>query len=329
MWKHSVLLNHENLFEQALAARGLPTLTRPAPTTLQVNLGKRCNQTCRHCHVDAGPARTEAMSRSTLEQVLQVLERSPSIQTLDITGGAPELHPHFRLLVHRTRALGRHVMDRCNLTVLAENGQEDTAAFLAEHQVEVVASLPCYGPDNVNQQRGTGVFAASIRGLQNLNALGYGCTDSGLLLNLVYNPLGAALPPDQVGLESAYKERLREDFGIHFNHLYTITNMPIARFKADLSRSGRLETYMSLLSDNFNSDSVQHLMCRDLVSVSFNGGLYDCDFNQMLEMPIGAVGKTIWDVESFEEVSDAIIATGNHCLGCTAGSGSSCGGALQ
>jgi radical SAM/Cys-rich protein len=264
-----------------------------------------------------------------MDQVLQVLEHSPAIHTLDITGGAPELHPHFRVFITKARALDRHVIDRCNLTVLGEAGQEDTAAFLAEHQVEVVASLPCYGPDNVNQQRGSGVFAASIRALQTLNALGYGSTDTGRILNLVYNPLGASLPPEQAGLEAAYRERLQEDFGIHFNRLYTITNMPIARFKADLSRSGELTAYMSLLSDKFNPGSVQHVMCRDLVSVSYDGGLYDCDFNQMLEIPIGAPKQSIWNVESFDELSNAIIATGDHCLGCTAGAGSSCGGALQ
>ena len=324
-----MLLRDMNLFEQAITDNGLTALSRPTPTTLQVNLGKHCNQTCRHCHVDAGPARTEAMSLPTMNRVLQVLEHSPAIHTLDITGGAPELHPHFRFLVTRARALGRHVMDRCNLTVLGETGQEDTTAFLAEHQVEVVASLPCYGPDNVNQQRGSGVFAASIQALQTLNALGYGSPGTGRTLNLVYNPLGASLPPEQAGLEAAYRERLHEDFGIRFNHLYTITNMPIARFKADLSRSGGLTKYMSLLRDKFNPASVQHVMCRDLVSVSYGGGLYDCDFNQMLEIPIGAPKQSIWDVESFDELSKTVIGTGDHCLGCTAGAGSSCGGALQ
>jgi len=220
-------------------------------------------------------------------------------------------------------------MDRCNLTVLNETGQEDTGTFLAAHQVEIVASLPCYGPDNVNQQRGSGVFAASIQGLQSLNSLGYGRTDSGLVLNLVYNPLGASLPPDQVTLEAAYRERLKVDFGIHFNHLYTITNMPISRFRSDLSRQGKLEEYMGLLEDQFNPISVPHLMCRDLVSVSFDGDLYDCDFNQMLGIGIGAAKQNVWDVDSFDELSDAFIATGDHCLGCTAGAGSSCGGALQ
>ena len=325
-----VMLTKQNLFEQLLADNGLNALSRPTkPTTLQVNLGKRCNQACRHCHVDAGPTRTEAMSLRTMDRVLWLLERSPRIHTLDITGGAPELHPHFRHLVAEARGLGRHVMDRCNLTVLGETGQEDTADFLAAHQVEVVASLPCYGPDNVNQQRGTDVFAASIRSLQTLNALGYGQSDRGLKLNLVYNPLGDSLPPDQAGLEHAYTERLQEDFGIQFNHLFTITNMPIARFKEDLSRSGKLPGYMGLLKDKFNPASVQRVMCRDLVSVSYDGGLYDCDFNQMLDLPIGAAQQSIWDVESFNHLSNAKIATGDHCLGCTAGTGSSCGGALQ
>jgi radical SAM/Cys-rich protein len=326
---NKVLLTDVNLFEQALADNGINALSRPTPTTLQVNLGKRCNQACRHCHVDAGPTRTEAMSLRTMDRVLYVLERSPAIHTLDITGGAPELHPHFRHIVTEARALGRHVMDRCNLTVLSETGQEDTANFLATNQVEVVASLPCYSPDNVNKQRGTGVFAASIRGLQSLNALGYGNTDRGPKLNLVYNPLGASLPPEQAGLEEAYTERLQKDFGIQFNNLYTITNMPIARFKADLSRSGKLPVYMDLLREKFNPASVQHVMCRDLVSVSYDGGLYDCDFNQMLELPIGSAQQSIWDVESLDELSDANIVTADHCLGCTAGAGSSCGGALQ
>ncbi len=324
-----MLLNSVNLFEQALSANGITALSRPSPTTVQVNLGKRCNQACRHCHVDAGPTRTEAMSLRTMDQVLQVLERSPKIHTVDITGGAPELHPHFRHLVTKARALDRHVMDRCNLTVLSEAGQEDTAAFLAAHQVEVVASLPCYGPDNVNQQRGAGVFGASIQGLQTLNALGYGRTDTGPKLHLVYNPLGASLPPEQAGLEGEYKERLNADFGVQFNELYTITNMPIARFKDDLNRSEKLTDYMKLLSDKFNPASVQNVMCLDLVSVSYDGGLYDCDFNQMLELPIGAPKQSIWDLESFDELTDATIATGDHCLGCTAGAGSSCGGALQ
>jgi len=315
-------------FDQVLKDHGLPVLRRVPARTLQVNLGKRCNQACRHCHVDAGPTRTEMMDRRTAERVIWLLEQNPSLRTLDITGGAPELNPQFRYLVTEARRLGRHVMDRCNLTVFFEEGQEGTAGFLAENGVEVVASLPCYSTANVDKQRGSGVFDKSMRALQMLNGLGYGDGASGLVLNLVYNPLGASLPPGQAGLEADYKARLFADFGIRFDHLYTITNMPIARFARDLARQGRELAYLSLLVESFNPSAVAGVMCRDQISVGWDGRLFDCDFNQMLEMPMGDRPRTVWDLETVAVLDEEVIATGSHCLGCTAGAGSSCGGAL-
>jgi len=315
-----------NAFQRALTQHRIQPLRRTGVETLQVNLGKRCNQACRHCHVDASPTRTEAASDSVIARIIWLLERSASIHTVDITGGAPELHPGFRRLVQSARALNLHVMDRCNLTILSEPGQEDTASFLAEHEVEVVASLPCYGPENVDRQRGSGVFDASIAGLQQLNALGYGRADSPLKLNLVYNPLGATLPPDQAGLEADYKARLFDDYGVRFNALYTITNMPIARFRADLERQGHLKNYLDRLEHAFNPAAVAGVMCRSMLSVGHDGRLFDCDFNQMLDMDIG---PNIWTIESLVEDVPTGIQTDAHCLGCTAGAGSSCGGALQ
>ena len=312
-----------NAFQRTLSQHCIQPLRRTGVETLQVNLGKRCNQACRHCHVDASPTRTEVASDSVIARIIWLLERSASIHTVDITGGAPELHPGFRMLVQSARALNLHVMDRCNLTILSEPGQEDTASFLAEHEVEVVASLPCYGPENVDRQRGSGVFDASIAGLQQLNALGYGRADSPLKLNLVYNPLGATLPPDQAGLEADYKARLFRDYGVRFNALYTITNMPIARFRADLERQGHLKNYLDRLENAFNPAAVAGVMCRSM-SAWVDGRLFDCDFNQMLDMDIG---PDIWTIELGwvcpQDRTDA------HCLGCTAGAGSSCGGALQ
>lgn len=315
-----------NAFEATLRGHAVAPIRRDRVSTLQVNLGKRCNQACRHCHVDASPSRTEAAATDVIDRIVWLLERSPNIHTVDITGGAPELHPNFRSLVRSVRALDRHVMDRCNLTILSEPGQEHTAQFLAEHRVEVVASLPCYGPVNVDQQRGDGVFEASIVGIQQLNALGYGHPDSPLKLNLVYNPLGPTLPPSQEQLERAYKRRLWEDFGLRFNALYTITNMPIARFRRDLDRKGELTHYLDVLRSAFNPAAVDGVMCRSMLSVGYDGRLFDCDFNQMLDMDIG---RTIWTIDSLgEEVSES-VRTDTHCLGCTAGAGSSCGGALQ
>jgi radical SAM/Cys-rich protein len=316
-------------FDTVLSNHGLHPLIRSSPTTLQINVGKRCNQVCKHCHVDAGPHRSESMSSETATRIVRLLQQSPDVHTLDITGGAPELNPNFRLLVREARALNLHVMDRCNLTVLHLPGQGDTAEFLAENQVEIVASLPCYGSKNVDLQRGNGVFNQSIEALQNLNKLGYGSTDTGLQLNLVYNPIGPSLPPDQARLEADYRTRLTEDFGVHFNHLYTITNMPIQRFAGDLERKGLWHQYMSLLVENFNPSAVSTVMCRDLLSVSWKGELFDCDFNQMLDLSTPSTCATIWDIDSLQSFDNDPIATGPHCFGCTAGAGSSCGGALQ
>jgi len=298
-------------------------------TTLQVNVGKLCNMACHHCHVDAGPKRRESMPRDVAERVIELLALNPAVETLDLTGGAPELNPNFRWLVAAGRRLGRHVVDRCNLTVLSERDQEDLAEFLAANGVHVVASLPCYGEENVDKQRGSGTFAKSIRALRELNDLGYG-SDAALRLDLVYNPVGAFLPPPQSDLESRYKSELQERFELQFNRPLTITNMPIERFAAWLKNTGQLEAYMSLLVNHFNPATVAGLMCRSLVSIGWDGRVYDCDFNQMLEVPIGAPHvRTVWDLASLGSLTDAIVATGSHCFGCTAGAGSSCAGALQ
>ncbi len=313
-------------FDRTLRQSGFPPLVRAQVTTLQINVGKLCNQACQHCHVDAGPKRTESMSYETADRVLALLSCSKQPKIADITGGAPELNPWFRHLVEQCRRQGLHVIDRCNLTVLLEPGHETLAAFLAGHQVEITASLPCYTRENVDRQRGRGVFDKSIQALQLLNRIGYGISDE-LPLNLVYNPLGPSLPPPQDVLEADYKRHLLEDFGIRFNRLLTITNMPISRFAEFLTRTGKLEFYSALLADNFNPATVDHLMCRSLISVGWDGKLYDCDFNQMLEIPIPR-GLTIWEIETFDELADRQIATANHCFGCSAGCGSSCGGTL-
>ncbi len=266
------------------------------------------------------------MSPETANRVLAILHGSNTIRTVDITGGAPELNPNFRRLVEESRRHGLHVIDRCNLTILLEAGFEALAGFLAEHGVEVTASLPCYTRDNVDKQRGRGAFDKSIQALQLLNRLGYG-ENPELLLNLVYNPLGASLPPPQEALEADYKRRLDEDFGIRFNRLFTITNMPIKRFDDYLVRIGKRDIYINLLYDRFNPQTVEHLMCRSLVSVGWDGQLYDCDFNQMLEIPV-STRLTIWDIDSFDELAFKSIGTADHCFGCTAGAGSSCGGKL-
>jgi len=316
-------------FAEVLAQHGLGSLRRASTVTLQVNVGKRCNQACHHCHVDAGPKRTEIMNDATAARVIELLARNPQLGVLDVTGGAPELAGCFRELVTAARRLGRRVIDRHNLTVLFEDGQEDLALFLARQRVEVVASLPCYGAENVDAQRGAGVFEKSIAALRTLNALGYGRPESPLRLDLVYNPVGAFLPPRQDQLEAEYRERLGERFGITFHHLLTITNMPINRFATQLARTGEAERYMGLLVNHFNPATVPGLMCRELVSVGWDGRLYDCDFNQMLELPIGAPrAGTIWDVDDLAAIDGAAIATGPHCFGCTAGAGSGCGGTI-
>ncbi len=314
-------------FRQTLAERGLGVLNATEVTTLQVNIGKRCNQACHHCHVEAGPLRTENMSEETVEQLLALLKANPQLEVVDITGGAPELNPHFRRLVSGTRELQRRVIDRCNLTVLYEPGQEDTADFLASHQVEIVASLPCYTSDNVDQQRGRGVFEKSVDGLKQLNALGYG-QDPELVLNLVYNPGGAFLPPAQEGLQSKYRDELKENFGICFTNLFTMSNMPIKRFDEWLIRNGESERYRRLLQDNFNACTVDTLMCRSAISVGWDGQLYDCDFNQMLDMPL-VRPQTVAGLGGLHQLNHRRIATQDHCFGCTAGAGSSCGGALE
>ncbi len=328
-------------FDSALQSHRLRPLCRDAVTTLQVNVGKLCNQACQHCHVEAGPKRTERMQAHVAERVLELLRCSPTIASVDITGGAPELNPNFRRLVLQARRWGRHVVDRCNLTVLLEPGQEDLVDFLAANAVEIIASLPCYTAGNVDQQRGRGVFEKSIQALHELNAAGFGRPGSALLLHLVYNPLGPTLPPPQTALESDYKRHLAAEFGIEFNHLFTLTNMPISRFAAALAQSGRTEEYQLLLARSFNSATVPQLMCRSLVSVGWDGRLYDCDFNQMLGMELrAAMGQAtesagdggeplnLWNIDSFEELAHRHIATGAHCFGCTAGAGSSCGGSL-
>jgi radical SAM/Cys-rich protein len=305
-----------------------PALRRQRPDTLQVNLGYTCNQSCVHCHVNAGPNRTEQMSRETADQVLDVL-RAGGISTLDLTGGAPEMNPHFRYMVAAARALDVKVMDRCNLTILEEPGFEDMAEFLAAQQVQIVASLPCYLEDNVDRQRGKGTFDTSMRVLQKLNRLGYGA-DPSLQLHLVYNPQGAVLPPPQARLKADYDHFLGEQFGIRFNELYTITNMPIQRFGSMLLSKGQFNSYMQLLRDAHQDANLKQVMCRSLVSVDYQGYLYDCDFNQMLGMPMrhnGAGRMHLTDMLA-NDLQGQPVAVADHCWGCTAGAGSSCGGAL-
>jgi radical SAM/Cys-rich protein len=321
-----------NSFDAALNTSHLFPLKAREVTTLQVNLGKFCNQVCKHCHVDAGPHRiAEQMTHETAEKVIDVLRKNSTLKTLDITGGAPELNPHFRDLVCEARSLGCHVLDRCNLTVLYVKGQEDLADFLVKHRVKIIASLPCYLKENVDQQRGLTVFEQSISALQWLNDRGYGMEtspQSGLELDFVYNPLGPSLPPNQAALERDYKRELFTRYGIKFNRLYTLTNMPIARFKQDLQQSGRLEKYRQLLEKNFNAQTLPNLMCHSQISVSWDGRMYDCDFNQMLELPLQLASPSI---ENFDMplLTARTIRTGEHCFGCTAGAGSSCSGSLR
>jgi len=316
-------------FEETLKEHNLK-LNRGKLKTLQVNIGKFCNLACHHCHVEAGPLRTERMNEKTAERIIQLIKKSNDIATIDLTGGAPELNPHFRSIVVASREAGKEVIVRCNITVLFEPKQEDTAYFFKVHNVKVVASLPCYSKKNVEQQRGRGVFDKSIEGLKILNQLGYGIEGTGLILDLVYNPVGAHLPPSQAKLEQDYKKELKELFNISFNNLYTITNMPIKRFLNDLLGQKKFDNYMDLLVNSFNPQSVEGVMCRSLISVSHDGELFDCDFNQMLNFPLGNKEKTIWDIETFDSFSENMkIKTANHCYACTAGAGSSCGGALK
>jgi radical SAM/Cys-rich protein len=307
-----------------------PAIRRRWLDTLQVNVGYRCNQSCVHCHVAAGPSRTEEMTGEVVDVVLAFLERRRTL-TLDITGGAPELNPHFRRLVTTARDMGARVMDRCNLTILQVPGQEDLANFLAAYQVEIVASLPCYLEDNVDRQRGKGVYDGSIRGLKQLNALGYGREGSGLVLNLVYNPQGPSLPPGQNQLEADYKRVLGERYGIVFNRLYTLANMPIQRFGSMLISKGQFNDYLDLLRHAHVKANLATVMCRTLISVDWRGYVYDCDFNQMLDLPLMRDGRTRLHLSDLmdDDCFDNPIRVAGHCYGCTAGQGSSCGGALK
>lgn len=313
-----------NRFAQALARHGL-ALRRAPLHTLQVNVGRQCNQTCRHCHVDAAPWRTEMMDEPTAGRVAEWI-RAHRPAVVDITGGAPELSAHFRFLVETARACGCQVIDRNNLTIIEAGSFGWLPEFLAAHEVEIIASLPCYLEENVNAQRGDGVFDKSIRALRKLNAVGYGTR---LPLNLVYNPLGPKLPPPQAELEADYKSELRERFGVEFTHLYTITNQPIARFAEELRSRGEWDAYLELLATAFNPATVDGVMCRRTLSVGWRGELYDCDFNQMLGLQLREQGRPLflWDVTP-AALTDRAILTGEHCLACTAGAGSSCGGAL-
>ena len=312
-----------------LVETDFPQIKRTQLETLQVNLGYLCNQQCLHCHVDASPRRKEIMTAETIADVLNFLKQK-NITTLDLTGGAPEMNPEFFSLVKQARAMGVHVIDRCNLTVLLEKGFEGTAAFLAEHKVEVIASMPCYLEENVDSQRGKGVFDRSVEGLKLLNQHGYGIDES-LPLNLVYNPQGINLPPSQNSLEPVYKKELKQRFDISFNNLYTITNMPIKRFGSTLLSKGLFKEYMELLKNSYSKDNLSGLMCRTTLSVDWQGYVYDCDFNQMLNLPAGlAAVKTKMHINDLvqSDLAGCDIAIMDHCYGCTAGQGSSCGGAL-
>lgn len=315
-------------FDGRLEQAGLHPLLATGITVFQINVGKLCNQTCRHCHVDAGPDRPESMSRETAEQCINALAKT-DIPTVDITGGAPELNPNFRWLVQQSRALGRHVIDRCNLSILLLPSQADLADFLASHGVEIVASLPYYRASQTDAQRGKGIFDKSIEALRLLNGLGYGMPGTGLVLNLVHNPAGAFLPARQEAVEAQFKKALRNRHGVEFNRLYTITNMPISRFLEFLLESGNYDAYIERLSNAFNPAAAANVMCRYTLSVGWDGMLYDCDFNQMLELPVD-YGAPL-HIRHFdpERLHHRRIVTRNHCYGCTAGSGSSCGGAVS
>jgi len=312
-----------------LQSNSFPPITRGQTRTLQVNLGYRCNQSCLHCHVGASPKRTEQMSAATVDQVLAVLAQGV-LDSLDLTGGAPELNPEFRRLVGAARDLGLRVIDRCNLTILQEPGQQGLAEFLAARQVEIVASLPCYLEENVDGQRGKGVFAGSLRGLRQLNALGYGRPDSGLQLSLVYNPTGPFLPPPQHQLEQDYRRVLAERYGVVFNQLLTLTNLPVQRFGSSLLSSGQFDAYLTLLREAYRPANLEHVMCRSLLSVDWQGWLYDCDFNQMLGLPLRTPERPRLHISELagRSLAGNPIVVADHCYGCTAGQGSSCTGAL-
>ena len=315
-------------FSRLMKRHGVAAIRRGRVTTVQANLGKLCNMACQHCHVEAGPTRTEIMTPETVDRLLDVLAGDPEVEMLDLTGGAPELNPRFRHLVSRARRLDLRVIDRCNLTVLFEPGMDGLAGFLADEGVEIVASLPCYDAANVERQRGKGAWSKSIEALKRLNDLGYGREGSPLNLDLVYNPVDATLPPSAGELERRYKEELSRLFDIRFDRLITITNMPIKRFSHHLERTGQTAAYQRLLEESFNPLAADRVMCRSMVSVGWDGLLYDCDFNQMLELATSGGERSIWEVENFQDLAGAEVRVADHCLGCTAGSGSSCSGAL-
>eukprot|EP01026_Neomeris_dumetosa_P010256 TRINITY_DN1380_c0_g2_i1.p1 TRINITY_DN1380_c0_g2~~TRINITY_DN1380_c0_g2_i1.p1 ORF type:complete len:411 (-),score=41.54 TRINITY_DN1380_c0_g2_i1:338-1570(-) len=317
-------------FYKKLDEENVSKLVRSPAKIFQLNIGLYCNQACSHCHVESSPKRTEMMTQEIAQRCVELMHVSDTITTVDLTGGAPELNPQFRFLVEEASALGLEVIDRCNLTVLLEPGQEDLVDFLVKHKVRVVASLPCYSAKNVDQQRGSGVFDRSIKGLQMLNQAGYGQPDTGLCLDLVYNPNGIFLSPSQEKLQAAYKEELKQSFGIEFNNLFCINNMPIKRYCDYLLRRGKLQEYMQLLVDNFNPAAAEGVMCRDTISVGWDGRLYDCDFNQQLE--IGLTNRkfqSVYDIRDLNDLSGIMVACDNHCYGCTAGAGSSCQGATS
>lgn len=324
----AILARVQPSFDSRLAESGHPELQPAETEILQVNVGKLCNMTCDHCHVDAGPDRREVMTREVANVCLSFLRANPSIHTLDLTGGAPEMNPHFKHFVTEARSEGRHVIDRCNLTILQAPGFDDLPEFLADQQVEIVASLPCYLEENTDAQRGDGAFSKSVATIRRLNELGYGVAESSLKLTLVYNPVGPSLPPDQQALEDAYRRELKSRYDIEFTRLFTITNMPISRFLDALLVDGRFNEYMQKLIDAYNPAAINGLMCRNTLSVGWDGTLFDCDFNQMLELPISN-GKpfTIFDVAS-TALAERNIRTGTHCFGCTAGAGSGCQGSI-
>ena len=294
---------------------------------LQINIGKHCNQACHHCHVEAGPLRSEIMTEKTVDRIIELIKSTTTLKTIDLTGGAPEMNPHFKKLVSTARSMNLEVIDRCNLTIFFENEFIDLPSFLKENKVHIIASLPCYTKDNVDKQRGRGVFDKSIEGLKLLNSLGYGINGTGLILDLVYNPGGAFLPGNQEKLQTDYKRELKQFFNLEFNQLYTITNMPIKRFLDDLNRQEKFNEYMHLLVDNFNPTATNSVMCKSLISIGWDGQIYDCDFNQMLEIPANNKKINVWNINQLNDLNNQ-IALGDHCYGCTAGAGSSCGGAL-
>ncbi len=319
--------NKKFSFQRTLKEHGLTPLKRGALTELQINVGKLCNQACTHCHVDAGPKRTEIMTWATMSRIIDWAARN-QIKSVDITGGAPELNPHFRQFVLSLRGLGIRVVSRCNLTVLFEPNQQDLAQWYAKNKIQLFCSLPCYTADNTDKQRGKGVFDKSIAALQKLNKVGYGSNPE-LNLDLVYNPGGAFLPPDQKQLESDYKQKLFDNFGVVFNQLFALANLPVSRFEHSLTRDGEFEDYMQLLLDSFNPQTIDNVMCKSLISIDWTGKVYDCDFNQMLELPLGDKRDIyLWEL-SLSDLNEKKIATRYHCFGCTAGAGSSCGGAIS